>query len=78
VARFYSNENIAAQVVSELRFLGCDVLTSLETGTANAGAHEGIAFCNLDPDFRTAKKIHAAATAALDMTNQLLRVNRQP
>lgn len=34
--RFYSNENIAAQVVSELRRLGHDVLTSLDAGKANA------------------------------------------
>jgi predicted nuclease of predicted toxin-antitoxin system len=36
VARFYSNENIALQVVIELRRLGHDVLTSLEAGNANA------------------------------------------
>src|SRR5262245_48661288 len=36
VARFYSNENIAQQVVAELRHLGHDVLTSLEAGKANA------------------------------------------
>jgi Domain of unknown function (DUF5615) len=36
VARFYSNENIARQVVLELRRLGHDVLTSLEAGNANA------------------------------------------
>jgi hypothetical protein len=35
VARFYSNENIALQVVTELRRLGHDVLTSLEAGNAN-------------------------------------------
>jgi hypothetical protein len=36
VARFYSNENIALQVVAELRRLGHDVLTSLEAGNANS------------------------------------------
>jgi Domain of unknown function (DUF5615) len=36
VARFYSNENIALQVVTELRGLGHDVLTSLDAGKANA------------------------------------------
>jgi hypothetical protein len=36
VARFYSNENIALQVVMELRRLGHDVLTSLDAGNANA------------------------------------------
>jgi len=36
VARFYSNENIALQVVLELRRLGHDVLTSIEAGKANA------------------------------------------
>jgi Domain of unknown function (DUF5615) len=36
VARFYSNENIALQVVLELRRLGHDVLTSLDAGKANA------------------------------------------
>lgn len=36
MARFYSNENIALQVVVGLRRLGHDVLTSLEAGNANA------------------------------------------
>jgi hypothetical protein len=36
VARFYSNENIALQVVAELRRLGHDVLTSMDAGNANA------------------------------------------
>ena len=36
MARFYSNENIAGQVVAELRVLGHDVLTSFEAGNANA------------------------------------------
>jgi hypothetical protein len=35
VARFYSNENIALQVVDELRRLGHDVLTSLDAGNSN-------------------------------------------
>jgi hypothetical protein len=46
VARFYSNENIALQVVMELRRLGHDVLTSLEAGNANAAVpdHDVLAF----------------------------------
>jgi predicted nuclease of predicted toxin-antitoxin system len=36
MARFYSNENIAAQVVAELRRLGHDVLTSFDAGKTNA------------------------------------------
>jgi Domain of unknown function (DUF5615) len=36
VARFYSNENVALQVVLELRRLGHDVLTSFDAGKANA------------------------------------------
>ena len=36
MAQFYSNENISAQVVTELRRLGHDVLTSLEAGNANS------------------------------------------
>lgn len=36
MARFYANENIAFQVVMELRRLGHDVLTSLEAGNANS------------------------------------------
>ena len=36
MARFYSNENMALQVVTELRRLGHDVLTSLDAGKANA------------------------------------------
>jgi predicted nuclease of predicted toxin-antitoxin system len=35
VRRFYTNENIAVQVVVQLRELGHDVLTSLEAGNAN-------------------------------------------
>ena len=41
MARFYSNENIAAQVVAELRRFGHDVLTSREAGNANAGVPDG-------------------------------------
>lgn len=36
MAHFYTNENIALQVVTELRRLGHDVLTSLDAGNANA------------------------------------------
>ena len=36
MARFYSNENIAALVVAGLRRLGHDVLTSFDAGNANA------------------------------------------
>jgi uncharacterized protein DUF5615 len=36
LARFYSNENIPAQVVTELRALGHDVLTTLDAGKANS------------------------------------------
>jgi hypothetical protein len=36
VARFYTNENIPLQVVTEIRRLGHDVLTSLDAGRANA------------------------------------------
>ena len=35
MARLYTNENIASQVVRDLRALGHDVLTSLEAGNAN-------------------------------------------
>jgi hypothetical protein len=35
VARFYSNENIAIQVVTALRRLGHDVLTSFDAGKTN-------------------------------------------
>ncbi len=42
MALFYSNENIALQVVTELRRRGHDVLTSLEAGNANT--------CVPDPD----------------------------
>jgi predicted nuclease of predicted toxin-antitoxin system len=36
VARFYSNENIALPVVTELRRLGHDVLTSFDAERANS------------------------------------------
>jgi Domain of unknown function (DUF5615) len=50
VARFYSNENIALQVVTELRRLGHDVLTSLDAGKANASVpdSEVLAFASTE------------------------------
>ena len=36
MARFYTNENFVLQVVTELRRLGHDVITSLEAGKANS------------------------------------------
>ena len=36
MARFYADENIALQVVMELRQLGHDILTSREAGKANS------------------------------------------
>ena len=36
MARFYTNANTPAQVVTELRRMGHDVLTSLDAGNANA------------------------------------------
>lgn len=36
MARFYSDENVELQVVTELRRLGHDVLMSLDAGQANA------------------------------------------
>jgi hypothetical protein len=44
VARFYSNENIALQVVAELRRLGHDVLTSMDAGNANAAVPDSDVF----------------------------------
>ena len=46
MARFYSDENIALAVVTELRRLGHDVLTSLEAGNANTAEpdYEVLAF----------------------------------
>jgi len=37
MVRFYSNENTPMQVVTELRRLGHDVLTSMDAGKANSG-----------------------------------------
>src|ERR1035441_2151691 len=34
--RFYTNENVPAQVVAELRRLGHDVMTSMDAGNANS------------------------------------------
>ena len=41
MARFYSNENVAVQVVEQLRRLNHDVLTSLEAGNANKSVPDG-------------------------------------
>ena len=111
MARFYSDEKIALPVVTELRQLGHDVVTSLEAAQANAGvpdsevlafaaresrvllsnnrrhflllhrhraaAHAGIVLCTFDPDFAgQATRIHDAVTAAGDVTDQVMRVNR--
>jgi predicted nuclease of predicted toxin-antitoxin system len=50
VARFYTNENISLQVVTELGRLGHDVLTSLDAGRANAAVpdSEVLAFAAAD------------------------------
>ena len=50
MARFYSNENIALQLVMELRRLGHDVLTSLDAGNANSAVpdSEVLAFATAD------------------------------
>ncbi|HUQ93644.1 MAG TPA: DUF5615 family PIN-like protein [Bryobacteraceae bacterium] len=50
MARFYANENIAFQVVMELRRLGHDALTSREAGKANAAVPdpEVLAFAAAD------------------------------
>lgn len=111
MARFYSNENIALPVVTELRRLGHSVLTSLDAGNANASvpdaevlafassenrillshnrrhflqlhrmrsdAHAGIVLGTFDPDFTAlAQRIHAAVTAASDLHDRLIRINR--
>jgi predicted nuclease of predicted toxin-antitoxin system len=41
VARFYADENIPLPVVTQLRYLGHDVLTSLDAGKANASVPDG-------------------------------------
>jgi hypothetical protein len=84
VARFYSNENIAIQVVVELRRLGHDVLTTLDVGRANAAVprhflklHQrrptdqaGIVVYTFDPDFLAlARRIDGAVGAEADMAN---------
>jgi len=50
LSRFYSNENIALQVVTELRRLGHDVLTSMDAGKANSAVpdHEVLAFASAE------------------------------
>jgi hypothetical protein len=50
--RFYTNENIPAQVVAELRRLGHDVMTSLDAGRANSAVpdDEVLAFAGAAPD----------------------------
>lgn len=40
MARLYSNENVAAELVLALRELGHDVLTSLQAGNANQGIED--------------------------------------
>jgi len=81
VARFYSNENTALQVVTELRRLGHDVLTSLDRTRAihrhRTDDHAGMVFCTFDPDFRgQAERIDAAVAGVPDTSKQLIRVNR--
>jgi hypothetical protein len=50
VARFYTNENIAFQVVEEPRRLGHDVMTSFEAGKANASVPDSkvLAFASIE------------------------------
>ena len=42
MARFYTNENVPAQVVVELRRLGHDVVTSLDAGKANCVTNRSV------------------------------------
>ncbi|MGI8741171.1 MAG: DUF5615 family PIN-like protein [Bryobacteraceae bacterium] len=44
MAQFYSNENVAKQVVDELRRLGHDVLTSMDAGNANVAVPDSEVF----------------------------------
>lgn len=114
MARFYTDENFPLPAVEELGRLGHDVLTSFDSGNANAAVpdaavlafatekgrillthnrrhflrlhnqgqgseavHAGIVVCTFDPDFAAqARRIDAAATENSDMTNKLLRINR--
>ncbi|HEY7387613.1 MAG TPA: DUF5615 family PIN-like protein [Bryobacteraceae bacterium] len=53
MARLYANENIARQVVEELRRLGHDVLTSLEARKANISVpdRDVLAFAAAEAEF---------------------------
>jgi predicted nuclease of predicted toxin-antitoxin system len=72
VARFYSNENIALQLVMELRRLGHDVLTSLDAGNANSAVpdSEVLAFATaegrtlLSHNRRDFLRLHSGRTAS--------------
>ena len=68
MARLYANENFPFQVVSALRDLGHDVLTSLDAGKANQSIS--------DDDVRQANRIHASIQIFEALTSQLIRVNR--
>ena len=68
MARLYANENFPFQVVSALRDLGHDVLTSLDAGKANQSIS--------DDDVRQANRIHASIQIFEALTGQLIRVNR--
>ncbi|HXB68895.1 MAG TPA: DUF5615 family PIN-like protein [Candidatus Acidoferrales bacterium] len=50
MAHFYTNENIPVQVVTELRRLGHDVITSLDAGRANSAVPDAevLAFAAAD------------------------------
>jgi predicted nuclease of predicted toxin-antitoxin system len=71
MARFYSNENFPLPVVTELRNLGHDVLTSHEAGQANAAVPEAevLAFATsenrilLSHNRRHFLKLHTQRTA---------------
>lgn len=50
--RFYANENLAAELVNELRRLGHDVLTSREAGNANQGIPDDVVLSTAAADGR--------------------------
>ena len=78
MARFYSNENIAMQVVVELRRLGHDVVTSVDAGKANSAVPDAevLAFAAaegrilLSPNRRDFLHLHR--TRAIDHTGIVL------
>ena len=76
MAHFYTNENIPIQVVTELRRLGHDVITSLDAGKANSAVADAEVLAFVVAEGRILLTTIAATSSAFtNMEQQTIEVS---